>query len=515
MIDGVTSTVSSSVGVIPRRAGMRFLAPQDLWMLSPVPLGVLVSVFSLTIGAHVEYVILQLFLFFLLVPVLYLIKHDDRYSASMLLISFLKLFYISQIVSIVFVNPPDANLSAPLMTLVGLTVGLIAGLAGIGLARLIVAASPKVRPLLQMNITAHRLRRLGYLSGFVGLPAQVIWTFLTSGLNDSQRGGVGQLQSGLVVFSYLSSLEMLSLACFAAAELIDTRGRTFISRPFLAVLSIYLVATAPLAEKASPLIPLVVVFAVALQFRWKVRWVPVVTALLTFVFVSEVLLPVVTYSRMVASGQGARVPTVFLATIKDVVSDPSKLVYLKSFNENLDRGNHHLYFGRPAGLFERFTPGRTDQLVANSSYVEPEGPRVFVDALAAILPQALGFKRNTTEVSRHGEAVLFRHVDVSGKTSWENEGFIGDGFVAGGLPMAAAFMFLLGLLSSLAARMTFGAKRHNVFWLLFLPIGMLIADGSTFVGAVPLYFWPWMFSAGAVFVMLRWMERTDPGVLAA
>jgi hypothetical protein len=504
--------VNASIGAAGPTRLARSMLGHDILLWTPIPLGLLISVLSLAIGAHADYIIVQLIIFLLAVPLLYIVKYDDRYTSTILLISFMKIFYISQFVGIFFLSAPDTNLSEPLPTITGIAVGLTAGMIGIGLARLVIQLAPRGEPILRMNVTPRRLRRLGYLSAAIGLPAQLIWTWLMSRLTGEQHGGLGQVQSGLVIFAYLSNLDMLSLACFTAAELIDTKGRTFISRPFLALLAIYLAATAPLAAKAAPLAPLVVVFATALQFGWKFRWTPVLISILIFAFVSEVMSPVVTYSRMTAFGERLPVPVVFATTLARSLIDPSELAYVRSYSLDQGRANSRMYYGRPAGLLDRFTPERTDKLVTSSRYIEPVGPSIFGDALAAVLPQSLGFKRDVTASSRRDEGALFRHQDELGKVSWENAGYIGDGFIVGGLPMATMFMFLFGFLSSLAARMSFGARRRSVFWLLLMPLSMLFPADQTFVGTVPVYFWPWVILVTVVFGLMWWLGRDDPGL---
>ena len=275
--------------------------------LLPIPVGALVMLLSLIVGASPDYVFFQFLLFAIASPLIYLLQRDDRFTTSILLASYAKNFYLSQFFTIVFLHAPDAALSHPDETLIGFILGLVAAMLGIVLARLVVAAAPKGVPVLSINITAERLRRLGYWCAIIGLPCQAIWTETLSNYTADQFGGLGGAAAGTVMFSYLAHLEVLAFCCFAAEQLIVTKGRSFISRPFLITLVAYYVLIAPLGAKAEPLIPLVAVFVVAVVFRWRFRPVPLIGGALMLVFVAEVLFPVVSMTRTRAYGEHRRV----------------------------------------------------------------------------------------------------------------------------------------------------------------------------------------------------------------
>ena len=211
---------------------------------------------SLIIGASAGYVFFQFLLFALLVPLLYLMKVDDVYTTSIITASYLKTFYVSQFAAIVFLYPPDAALSHPYLTLIGLDLGLVAAMVGIMLARLVMRAAPRGTPLLSISITPERLKRLGYWCAIIGLPAQALWTYNISQLTNNQFGGLGDVIPGAALASYLDHLSILAICCFAAEQLLVTNGRTFLSRQFLITLAIYYVLITPIGAKSEPLVPL-------------------------------------------------------------------------------------------------------------------------------------------------------------------------------------------------------------------------------------------------------------------
>lgn len=499
---------------IDRKQTSTRLVSRALPFLAPIIIGIPVSIASLILGADPTYVSLQLFLFVMLIPLIALLQFDDRYTSTVFLMSFSKLFYISQIICILIGRAPDIGLSRPTETVTAMIVGLLAGMAGIVLARATVAAAPKQKPLLTMPLTPERLYRLGVLSAYIGLPAQIGWSIIVSRLTAAQHGGVGQAASGLVVLSYLAPLATLSMCCFAAQQLMLTKGRTFFSRPFLLVFAIYLVTNLPLAGKAAVLNPVVAVFIVALMFNWKPKLGPLLAGLALFVFVSEFLYPVVTVSRLMAFGEGRPVPVVFAEESIKAVTDPSEFAYIRAYSGNYLRAAGQLYFGKSAGMFDRFTPLITDRLIVGAGYVDPPGAgTVLTQAALSVLPQALGFKRDITGAQVRVETAIFRTRDERGQVGWDNSGFIGDGYVSGGLGVAAIFMFIFGYISSLASRMTFGANRKNVFLIPFIIQFMFLPDGSTFTGMVPVYFWGWTLLSGGIAFLLHRMARRDPGIL--
>lgn len=484
---------------------------ENTLLLLPIPVGFAVAILSLLAGCTIGYAALQIILFTLICPLLYIIKYDDRYTGSVLLISFLKLFYISQIVCIFIFRAPDAGLMRPLITATALAVGLSAGMAGIGAAALLSSVTPPYKPILRLSMAPSTIRRLGYPTAVVGLISQAVWTAFTGTLTADQHGGLGGTISGLVVFSALSPLAILSICCFAAARLIESGGKKIMSRELIAVTGMYIALIMPLATKTEPLKPFVALTILALVYKWRPSPGLVAAGLAALLFVAEFLYPTITLSRLRAFGEERPLPVVFAETAIEAISNPAELAYAKDFTKNYDRRVGQSYFGRPMGFVDRFTPRVTDRLITASQYTVPTGFSEFKEAAISLLPQTLGFKRNTTADQAHIEQALFRHYSTRGKVDWENTGYVGSGYLSGGLPVAAAIMFTFGLIASLAARMTFGPRGSNIVWIPYLVTFMLVPDGMTLPVSAPYYFWTWiLLTAGLMVTAKVASERLRP-----
>lgn len=472
-------------------------------LLLPVPVGFVVGIVSMLNGAGIGYAALQMMLFVLVCPLLFVAKYDDRYTATALLVSFTKIFFLSQIVCVLLLKAPDANLMRPQTTEFAIGVGMIASVLGIGAAALLFSATPGSKPFLTIKADAAAFRRLGYPTAAIGLLSQAVWTVFIGTLSGNQSGGIGGTVSGLALFSYLSPLALLSICCFAAARLIDTGGKSILSREFVAVLAAYLVLITPLASKAEPLKPIVAVAMLALVFRWRPPLAMIGAGLVVVVFVAEFLYPTITLARLRSFGEHRPLPIVFAETAMESVADPSNLAYVKAFTKNYDRSVRQFYYGKPMGFLDRFTPRVTDELVMSAEYNTPMGWMEFSEGAKALLPQTLGFKRNVTGMQRKIEAAFLRKSDKLGRVSWENSGFVGGGYLAGGAGMVAAYMFAFAFLSSVTARVSFGTRGGGILWIPFLVTFMLVPADMALSAAPPFYFWGWLVMVCAIAGLLK------------
>ena len=299
---------------------------------------------------------------------------------------------------------------------------------------------------------------------------------------------------------------MVSVCCFAAEQLLITDRRSFISYPLMAVLAVYFAAILPLATKTEPLRPMVALFVVSIVYRWRPRFGPVLGGLALLIIVMEFFYPAVTLTRMTAFAEQRPVPIVFGEVAIKSIADPSELAYVREYSDRFEQGIGQNYYGRVMGFWDRFTPQVTDQLISGSQYLQPRGLDVFAETLYQVLPQSLGFKKNLNAQIRT-EVALNRSAQGGGKVSWANSGFVGDGFVTGGIFMAAAFCLVFGFGTSVASQLVFVYKTKDILWIPFSSAAMfIVADGGFIAGAYS-YFWSWMIYVAVLFVLLRYMAR--------
>jgi len=394
------------------------------------------------------------------------------------------------------------------LTEIGIIAGLVSIMAGILVARLVFEAAPIRRPLLSWAASPDDLRQLGYYTAFIGLPAQIFWTIHISHFTAEQHGGIDQQSTGAPVFSFLAPLALVSICCFATEELLRTNRRSFLSYRSMTVLAIYLAAILPLATKTEPLRPVVALFVVALVYRWRPRLAPVLGGLALLIVVMEFFYPAVTLARLTAYAEQRPTAVVFGEVALKSITDPGEFDYVRDYSDSYELGIDQTYFGRPMGFWDRFTPQQTDRLINGSQYVESAGISIFRDALYELLPQSLGFKKSLNAQTRL-EIALDRKTQGRGQVSWANSGYVGDGFVCGGLFMDIVFCFLCGLSLSLMSRITFVHYRADVLWVpLFCTLMFLTAD-SGFVSTAFPNFWTCAIYIGALYLLLRYMASRN------
>ena len=467
----------------------------------PPTIGALIALVSLSFGASPVYVTVQVGLFLLLTPLFLMLRGNDPSTPIVLIASFFKTFYISQVVCALLLYAPDAHLSEPVLTAICLAVGLIAGMLGISFAGLVAASWVTTKPVIAMAMTPNRLNQLGYVSGIVGLIAQAAWTY---NVTHTAVGTATYTGTNFAVISFLTPLTILSLCCYAASRLIETRGRSLFSVPFVIVLALYLVAIAPLASKNEPLTPLVAVTVTAVMFRWKPGPVPILVAAGLLMFVATFLFPVINYARMTASAERQPTAVVFAEVVPQALLDSGKRAEIESLSRDLELGASLNFYDHPLGFLDRFTPAKTDRLVASAQYVEPVGPGVFKNALISVLPQSLGFKRDQTSAQVRMETGLTRKRTERNEVSWENIGYVGDGYFDGGFVYVALFMFVTTFCISLASRYIFGTMGGNILWIPLMVNIMLYPADGLFETSPPQIVWKTAFYVLAVFAILRY-----------
>ncbi len=477
----------------------------------PIPIGLIVGLCSLMIGTDPIYVSIQLLLFTLITPILYLLRTDEKYTPAIMLAGLAKVFLISQVISIFVWHAPDAALLKPTLTAIGIAVGIASCMVGMLVSRIVVGALPAREPLLSWTPTPDGLRWLGSVTAVIGLISQILWTLNITRLTGNQHGGISIESTGAPVFSFLSPLAIVSMGCFAAEQLMRTDRRSLFSARLLIVLAIYYPAVLPLTTKTEPLRPLIVLFVVALAFRWRPRPAPIIAGLALFVVVMDFFYPAVTLARLTAFADQRPLPVVFAEIVEKSIADPSELAYVHDFSDTFERTIKQNYFGRVMGFWDRFTPQQTDQLVSGSEYLQPVGLVVLRDAVYEILPQSFGFKKNLDSQTRI-EVALTRDRQGLGKVSWANSGFVGDGFVSGGLVMVAVECLLLGFLSSTASRLIFSYKKStDILWVPLFCMMMFVFSDLGFVSGAYVHFWTWMIYLLSMYALL-WYMRTRSSV---
>lgn len=462
---------------------------------------------SLVSGTSPDYVLCELLSLLLLIPLLVVIRRIDACTGSIVLASFLKLFWISQVMIIFFWRPADQSLQQPLRTVMAITTGAAAAIVGIVAATALLRALPRLRALLAVS-RLDQLKALGFSSAVVGLTTQAVWGFLSSSMATASSLNIGSLTSGLVVLSYFTPLTMLSISCFAAIALIKSGGHKLFSKPLVIVLLIYMLEVAPLGVKTAPLKPLIALAATALAFRWKPTPVPLLGGLALLLIVAEFLYPTVNVARLKAMESHRMLPAVLVEETVASLTDPAHFATIKAKSESYEREIGQSYFGRPVGFLDRFTPLTTDRLVTASDIAPAQGTQAYLaEAVSGLMPRTFGFERNMTARQAMLEAGITRKRMENGKVGWDNTGFVADAYFSGGLTTVAVTFFVFALILSVLSRLTFGSGQGSVIWIPYFVEYMFAPADVTLSAIAPGLMWMWIFLSGAIFVLIR-MTRT-------
>ena len=471
-----------------------------------------VGALSLLAGTAPDYVLVETLSLLLLLPLVHIIRSVDRFTGSVMLASLLKVFWISQLVTLLFWRPADQPLQQPLATATAVTVGAMAAIAGMAATALLFRPAASRLPLLTVAGPG-QLGRLGLGAALVGLPAQGIWGFLSGSMATSNSLGLGGVASGLILLFYLAPLATLSLCCFAADALIRSDGRRLFSRPLLIVLTLYMAEVAPLAVKTAPLKPVIALAAAAMAFRWKPSPGPIVGGLALLLFVSGILYPTVNVARLRAMASQRALPEVLMEEIGQSLADPDHFAANKAESERYERDIGQSFYGRPVGFLDRFTPLTTDRLVGAAANVPPIGTRAYlVEAFSGLLPRTFGFERDATARQVKLEAGMTRKRMEGGKVGWDNTGFVADAYFAGGLVTVAATFFVVALLFGTLGRVTFGPGIGSVLWIPFFVEYMFAPADVTLFTMMPSLTWNWLFLSAAMWALLLWSR---PAAFAA
>lgn len=434
-------------------------------------------------------------------------KAAQRFSpavGTMLIVSLAKVFFISQVVSVLLLRAPDAGLSAPIETAMAVNVALLGAIAGIFATVLFEPLLASYRPLLVIRPDVQVLKRLGIFCAVIGLASQAIWSFNFGSFGEEELS-TGNAGSGVALFAYLAPLSILSICALSVVSLMESDRRVLIGVHAAVVLVLYFLIVLPFATKAEPLKPIAALGLVALIFGWRIRLMPVIGSLVLLLVVAEVLHPLVTASRVEASGSGQRTGVVFVEHALKLLSDPDSLASDKEITRTLEQTGGNSYFGTPMGFLDRFTPKITDRIIVASQGAHVGGFSIVEEAFSGLLPQTLGFARDS--LSR--QVAIEQHLGVdlrSRSVGFSNSGFIADGYLAGGLSMVAIVFAVFAFFSCLAARVTFGLSVGNIVWIPYCIQFMLLPADQTFQRMAPAYFWGWVVLTGAIYIAYRFAK---------
>jgi hypothetical protein len=413
--------------------------------------GLLLAVLSLMIGASVAYVAGQLSVMFAASVLIGLAPRLPFAVALVLLATVAKNFAISQWMKVLLLQPADVGMLAPVDTAWAIA------LATLGFA-LAAAIYVKFSPSETWTTPLSR-------STSPGTVVASAWVLLVAGVISKKLFADDSARS--VILSYAGDLVYAATAAFAYDNYRRSEGRSIMDWRVCFALVATLAASVGSGSKFAMLVPFVIVGLLHVAFSVVPRAKFVIPLLGVFVALSIVIYPMVTYVRTVHGGAAS-----IVSAIEEIMDNPAKLTEMQEIGDRVAQGwRTRLYYGRPIGMMDRFTPNQVADVVSVASYTRYDLGSYVASAPVALLPQTFGFARNQ-KASGQGtlETAVRRQVSNGGNSA--NYGLTADLALHGGpltiflgSALAAGFLLLLYTIG-------FGGQRNNI-WAFSWGIGMM------------------------------------------
>lgn len=451
--------------------------------------GLVLAVLSLMIGASVAYVAAQLTAM-LATAVLIGLAPRLPFAVSLILLATVgKNFVISQWLKVLFLQPADTGMLAPVDTAWAIAFATFG---------FVVAAAVYARFTPKPTWTTPLSRPLA-----PGAIAATGWVLLVIGVICKKLFADDTARS--VILSYSGDLVYASAAAFASDNYHRSNGRSIMDWRVALVISAAAFVSLGTGSKFSMLVPFVIVGLLYVALRVIPRARIVVPILAVFVVLSILVYPMVNYVRAIHGGASSIVPA-----IEEIMDNPGKLAEMQMIGDRMAQGwRTRLYYGHPVGILDRFTPNQVADVVSVASYTRYDLGSYLASMPASLLPQTFGFARNQTSLGQGSlETAASRQVSSGGNSA--NYGVIADLALHGG-PLtiflgSAGVSGLLLLIYTLA----FGGERNDL-WAFSWGVGMMFAladEGlaSAMIGVVHGAIIEWG-SILMVIVLLNWMTR--------
>jgi hypothetical protein len=411
----------------------------------------IIAALSLLIGSGLSYVTAQLCALTGLAAFVAISDRIPLVVSVMVIATLAKNFAISQVIKILLWQPADVGLGAPVMTAWVMAVGTLGCLVAASAYIIVVKPAPS-RALLAQPLPPDMLSLLG-------------WTFTTIGL---ACRAIALFPQANVVFYYASALSYTGAAVFALQNKI-TAGKVLDLR-VLFVLGAGLLLGLPLQSKTAILLPFALIAILYISLRTVPHWLVIAGAALSFVSVVYILHPIVNHAR----GHGMS----SLEAVVELAGNPSEWDTVEAESDSTEaRWVNRLYYGRPMGFINRFTPNQIDDLVVIQPYSDLKFGSYLSRSLRAVLPQTFGYSREV-QIGQSQLEGAFQRKNVLG-TNFANYGLFADLFLFGGFANLFVGMVAIIGLQMILYTMVFGTETNAVLSLSYGIISIFyIADSS-------------------------------------
>ena len=427
---------------------MKFYSRPAIW----ISVGsAFIGLVSLLLGASVLYVVGQ---FIALLGLAAFVELSPRmpFAINFVIIATLtKNFALSQMLKLLFMQSPDTDLREPIKTVFVVVAGTAGCVAAACLYAIVSPRFPK-STFLSRQLPRRATVAAGSLLVAVGLVSTII-----------------ELRFPLssVIFHYAAGLSYAGAAAFAYNRWLSSGCRQILDWRVVAVVGSTLALSLQSDAKAAILAPFVFVGVLYLFFKVRPHFAVVVAGFSAFLMIAAVVYPVSNYLRALGQADSFNMGKALL----EVAEAPHLLTDYNSFSDVIEEHwQTRLYYGRPAGILDRFTPNQISDLVVARQRTHLDAVDHVKSSIVALIPQQFGKSRDASVGEEELEgAVIGTPVQ---QTTSANYGLMADSFLYAGYGGSFLGMFAITGLLFLLYVVAFGSYQYSL-WALPYAVGQM------------------------------------------
>lgn len=416
---------------------------------------------TLILGTDPSYAAAQVIIFSIFAAYILTMKTGYTLLNSLVLANLLKIFVISQVVKVFLGQAADIGIASPNETAWAIAAGALGCLLAswlLGVFRNRQRATSKSRAISPWAFIEHSdLEIIGYALAIAGLLSRV---------------AASSLPDAPVFLFYAGNLTYVGVAALILNNQRKSGGKVVFDRVTTAIIIAFAAISVMKGSKQLVVSPFVFVAIIYIYFGRMPKTSTIALGALAFLFTAVVLYPTINYARLISPTN----PTAGLAMAMQTAGNLDGWKTLSERSDGLEaKWANRLYFGRPMGMINRFTPNQIADVVNVASYTSIDAKPQVLSAIGQLLPQTFGFERNNNSASSAIESAVRREYNTGENNA--NYGLIANFYLFGGLVPTFVGMFTICMLIGLIEIAWFSAGRYG-FWALPLVPDLLfsIAD---------------------------------------
>ena len=328
-----------------------------------------ITIAQIYLGTDTEFFVMSAIIF-LLFPITYgLYVKINSFGAYIVAATYMKLFFVAQVVKVILGQPADSYLAAPTDTALVLLLSLVAFLA----VALVMSAMELHRrpPLIQPLNDPVFMGNLGWatlvlvvvsmaLRHLLGVDAEVR-------AEDVPEGGA---IPGAAIWNYMRSLPPFSVAVFTARQMLLSSGRNTVDFQVLIAI-LFGIALGLLSISRTEMLTGVVAWALTyFCYGGRLRPWQLAAGIVSVLLMTFIIFPLINIQRGLQPGLST---AEYISETFDIAEQLASGATPDDVAGTYDLYSipiERQYYGTPTGLWDRFTPNQVDEVV---DYVEKNG----------------------------------------------------------------------------------------------------------------------------------------------